>query len=441
MKSIKILAMALAAALCTSAYADTYYVSKETGSNRKDGLSADKPMKNLQKALDAAPAGSTILVAEGNYFGTLDCGNILITKPVTIIGGYSTDFTTRDVLKYKTLIEPTAESNGTAKGNGTMQIKLDGGKVVIDGLLFNRGNSIAYNGDKDPNRAGKPEGVDSGMMQPIGAAGVGGPDLSGRVLTTETSEIYLDNPTVDLVIKNCAFVNAPNYAIRGMFKGTAEISNNIFVALRMAGLELRGSSAKENAVVKFHHNTLLFAWSRLKDQGDMGYGYRYMPGLNAYIDHNIIGCTIMAALDRGHVDSDKKKEAARVTTATNNIFFLNKQADLMIPGGGQFMRIWAKDFEDVEQLAEVEGNKTLKDPSVFKGKLDEAYLNGFLNASYKEKTDYDPNSAANTFRAAMGMNMVGKMESSATMFMNRYPFAKALELFGAVEGTGAQMPK
>jgi hypothetical protein len=130
-----------------------------------------------------------------------------------------------------------------------------------------------------------------------------------------------------------------------------------------------------------------------------------------------------------------------VTTATNNIFFLNKQADLMIPGGGQFMRIWAKDFEDVEQLAEVEGNKTLKDPSVFKGKLDEAYLNGFLNASYKEKTDYDPNSAANTFRAAMGMNMVGKMESSATMFMNRYPFAKALELFGAVEGTGAQMPK
>ena len=71
----------------------------------------------------------------------------------------------------------------------------------------------------------------------------------------------------------------------------------------------------------------------------------------------------------------------------------------------------------------------------------EAYLNGFLNASYKEKTDYDPNSAANTFRAAMGMNMVGKMESSATMFMNRYPFAKALELFGAVEGTGAQMPQ
>ena len=164
MKNMKILVMALAAALCTSAYADTYYVSKETGSNRKDGLSADKPMKNLQKALDAAPAGSTILVAEGNYFGTLDCGNILVTKPVTIVGGYSTDFKTRDVLKYKTLIEPTAESNGTAKGNGTMQIKLDGGKVVIDGLLFNRGNSIAYNGDKDPNRAGKPEGVESGMM-------------------------------------------------------------------------------------------------------------------------------------------------------------------------------------------------------------------------------------------------------------------------------------
>lgn len=435
-------AMALSAVFCAAeAFSATYYVSKETGSNRKDGLSADKPMKNLQKALDAAPDGSTILVAEGNYFGTLDCGNIVISKPVTIVGGYSADFAERDVLKHRSMIQPSGESNGTAKGQGTMQIAVkNGGRVVVDGFLFDRGNSVAYNPDKDPVRAGRPEGVVSGMMQPIGTKGVGGENLTESVLTTETAEIYLDNPTVELVVKNCSFVNGPNYGIRGMFKGSAEISNNIFVNIRMSALELRGSSAQVNSLVKFHDNTIMFAWSRLKDMGDMGYGYRFMPGVDSYVDHNVIGGTTFAGLDRTHVDSDKAKEARRVTTATNNIFFLNKQADLTIPGGGLFQRVWAKDFEDVEALAEVDGNKTLKDPSIFKGKIDEAYLNGFLNASYKEKTDFDPNSAANTFRAAMGMNLVGKMESSASMFANRYPFEKALELFGAVNGCGAQVP-
>lgn len=440
MKAFSIFAMCTA--LCAAeAMAATYYVSKETGSNRKDGLSAETPMKNLQKALDAAPDGSTILVAEGNYFGTLDCGNIIVSKPVTIVGGYSADFKERDVLKHRTMVQPSAESNGTSKGEGTLQINTkSGGNVVIDGLLFDRGNSIAYNMNPDPAKAGRPEGVASGMMAPIGSKGKGGPDLNEDVFTTQTSEIYLDNPNVNFTIRNCSFVNAPNYAIRGMYNGTGEVTNNIFVNNRMAAVEVRGSNANKKSTMKFKNNTIMFAWSRLKDQLDMGYGYRYLPGIDVYVDNNIIGCTIFSGLDRTHLDSDKKKESQRITTATNNVFFLNKKADLAIPGGGLFKSVWAKDFEDVEALNEVEGNKTLKDASVFKGRIDEAYLNGFLNATYKETTDFSPNSPANTFRAAMGMNLVGTMQSSASMFANRYPFEKALELFGAMEKVGAQIP-
>ena len=43
----------------------TYYVSPN-GSVRADGLSKDTPLKDLQKAIDLAEEGSTILVAEGN---------------------------------------------------------------------------------------------------------------------------------------------------------------------------------------------------------------------------------------------------------------------------------------------------------------------------------------------------------------------------------------
>ena len=97
------------------------------------------------------------------------------------------------------------------------------------------------------------------------------------------------------------------------------------------------------------------------------------------------------------------------------------------------------DFEDVDQL-DADGNKAVKDPAIFGGVINQSYLRGFLNAAYKENFSYDPNSVLNTFRQAMGMNMVGTMTSTATMFANHYPVEDALKLFGAVPGYGAQLP-
>ncbi|HAY18390.1 MAG TPA: hypothetical protein DCY24_04190, partial [Rikenellaceae bacterium] len=65
-----------------------YYVS-ESGNNKNDGLSPSTPLKNIQKALDIAPAGSTIYVAAGNYYGLLRCGNIFVRKPAYIYGGFN----------------------------------------------------------------------------------------------------------------------------------------------------------------------------------------------------------------------------------------------------------------------------------------------------------------------------------------------------------------
>ena len=434
--------IALVAVICFSAQAQqsALYVSAENGNNRNDG-SKDKPFKNIQKAIDVAADGTTIYVAQGNYYGLLNKGTINITKPVKIYGGYSQDFATRDVLKNLTMVQPTPESNGSQDGQGTVQIQVKkaGSEVVIDGLIFDRGNSIAYN----PKGEGKPEGVESAMMQGIGTAGVGGPDLStAGVLTTQTAQIYLDNALCNITISNCAFLNAPNYGIRGNYRdGKAVITNNIFINNRMAACEIPGSDAQKNVTIEFTYNTVLFAWSRLKDMADMGYGYRYMTGADSYVHHNIIGLCTFSGLDRTRVDSNAAKEKQRVTTAEHNIFFLNKQTDLTIPGGGMFLRVKAGDFDDVEQLAEVAGNKSLTDPAVFKGKINEAYLNGFLSATYKESTDYNPNSAVNTFRSALGMNQVGTMQSSVTMFANRYPWQEAINLFGAMNGYGAQVIK
>jgi len=413
------------------------YVSAQTGNNGNDG-SKGSPVKNIQKAIDMASDGATIYVAEGNYFGMLNSGNINITKPVKIYGGYSSDFAVRDVLKHLTLIQPSPESNGTQKGQGTMQVQVKSPKaeVVVDGLIFDRGNSISYNAKGE----GKPDGVESAMMQPIGTSGVGGENLvTPSVFTTQTAQIYIDNAQCNLTVANCAFINAPNYGIRGMFGGEkATITNCVFINNRMAAAEITKGAGAAVTEVYFTYNTVLFMWARLKDMGDMGYGYRYMTRINSYVTHNIIGLSTFSGLDRTRVDSDRNIEAARITTAENNIFFLNKQSDLTLPGGGNYLKVKAEDFSDVAQLAKSGGNKTITDPKVFKGIINEPYLNGFLTASYKEKTDFDPNSPANTFRQAMGMNMVGTMQSSATMYANRYPWREALKFFGAIQGFGAQ---
>lgn len=422
----------------------TLYVSRNTGSNKGDG-SKSAPFKNLQKALNEAKEGTTILVAEGNYYGLMNSGNLIIKTPVTIMGGYSDDFSKRDILTHRTMVQPTAESNGSQQGRGTIQIRsvvAPNGYVIIDGLIMDRGNSISYNAAHE----GQPEGVDCPLMNAIGTKGIGGADLSEQgVLTQETNMIYFDGDkgvvnTTNVIIRNCAFINAPNYGIVGLLKGSLKVENNIFVNVRMATMDVRGADPNVMTEIDFKNNTVMFVWSRKKDLETFGYGFRYITGTSCNVENNIFGCACFSALDRTHIDSNKAREAKRVDTAVNNVFFLNRQTDLCLPGGGMFLRVKADDFDDVEALSKVSGNKTVIDPTVFKGKINAAYLKGFITMQSKQTLSVNYNSVANQFNSALGLNIQGTGKTTATMYANRYPWQEALQLFGAMSGVGAQKP-
>ncbi len=422
----------------------TLYVSRNTGSNKGDG-SKSAPFKNLQKALNEAKEGTTILVAEGNYYGLMNSGNLIIKTPVTIMGGYSDDFSKRDILTHRTMVQPTAESNGSQQGRGTIQIRsvvAPNGYVIIDGLIMDRGNSISYNAAHE----GQPEGVDCPLMNAIGTKGIGGADLSEQgVLTQETNMIYFDGDkgvvnTTNVIIRNCAFINAPNYGIVGLLKGSLKVENNIFVNVRMATMDVRGADPNVMTEIDFKNNTVMFVWSRKKDLETFGYGFRYITGTSCNVENNIFGCACFSALDRTHIDSNKAREAKRVDTAVNNVFFLNRQTDLCLPGGGMFLRVKADDFDDVEALSKVSGNKTVTDPAVFKGKINAAYLKGFITMQSKQTLSVNYNSVANQFNSALGLNIQGTGKTTATMYANRYPWQEALQLFGAMSGVGAQKP-
>lgn len=403
------------------AYADTIYVSTSNGKNANPGTK-ESPLKNIDKAIAKAKAGDSILVAEGTYSGTFDIGFLTIDKPIKLYGGYSADFSQRDVINHPTLFQPDNKSAAKSrKALLELSKELDG--TVIDGIIFNMGIRNSYS----PNE-GKPEGVETGMLllPPKKASG------ENATVTEQCISIAAGNKGGNITISNNVFLNSAKFAIQGGIpKGDLVIRNNVFVSNRMAAIEVWGTSANEVPNAEIAYNTILFTWSRVQDFLDMGYGVRVMTKMKYNIHHNIIGTSILTGVDHTRFNNNEWVQL------DNNLFFLNKQSDMEFsPASNTKLNISAEEFGDLE-LASVEGNRN----EIPKGlPIDTAYLEGFLSARYSEEADYDPDSPANVMREVMGLNKQGKLTTSVSMFGNRYPVDKALELFGALADVGAQKP-
>lgn len=431
--------------------ADALYVCKETGSNRGSGTK-DKPFKYIQKAIDVAQDGQTIIVSEGRYFGNLDKGDIKVeNKAVKIYGGYSKDFSKRDILGTPTLIQPDIASLGTRTG-ATLSITSNKkvGDVVIDGLIFDHGYKNIYVGKNNTNAA-YIEGIGTRIQEQSGAGGFGGENFDESSTAKHTAELHFNMEAESVTIRNCVFVNAEQNGVTGMLKcQNVLVENNVFCNTRYRAFAIDGGypatqpgkpATGPRTKIEFRYNTCMFMWGRSQDYMNEANGnaFKYANGVDANVHHNIFGCAVRSALDRAWVEGNKADEARKVANADHNIFFLNKMGDIEVVGGGKNMQVYVDGFEDLEQLTgNVEGNKALTDPNVFKGRINEAYLKGFLSLSYGSSSNVDRSSGANQFRSAMGMNLQGTMQSKVSMHANRYPYKESFLLFGAMKGYGAQ---
>ncbi len=423
----------------------TMYVSVSSGSNRNDG-SQLSPIKDLQKAIDLAPEGAVICVAEGNYLGYLDQGWVKLNKYLSIVGGYSADFSQRDPLTYRTTMRPGVGQIMTSGNQGVMDIRVTGkrdGVVLVDGIIFDRGQISKYVIPMVDNPvAAAPEGCETGRIVVVGESPQGVPIMQPEGMTS-AFQLISGEAEGNITIRNCLFLNGYHFGIQMAAKGGHfDIYNNVFVANRMSACEVRSGLAQPNtSKVSFHNNTVLFTWCRTKLMEDMGYGFRFMTGMDADVHNNIIGCSNYGALDRSYVDADKTKEAKRVTSAWDNLFFGNRNGDMVLPsGGGGWTFVLAKNFEDIEQLVKYENNREMNEAEVnaLSEKIDAPYLKGFIGIIGTQTSSFNPNSSLNQFRSALGMNMQGTETVRVSMYGNRYPFEKAFDLFGAVSGYGAQ---
>ncbi len=438
----------------------TFYVSATTGSARADGLTPTTAMKDLQKAIDTAQDNDIILVAEGNYLGNMDRGYIQngkfadathdLGKFISIYGGYSTDFSERDILKHITKLQPT-DQKFTAplmNVNARRPYGYSGpvGNVVIDGLVFDLGeNNIYYVANVKESATGTPnEGV-----------------LTGRFVEPDSQPKYPYEGTLNgdeyglhmdvegnVRISNCVFVNCRDYGIQALMgKGHMEICNNVFVSCRYAACQVRGNTNDANipfVSLDFHHNTVLFTWTRTKAFEDMGQGFRFMNGIRTIdVHNNIFGCNSNCAVERVYYESNKQLEAEKISNLYDNYYFANRR-DLEIAAmGAASISVPAARIEEAEQIGpKYEGNVELPEGNdAFINAIDPSYLEGFMSLTIISSQSYNANSAANQVNRMFGLNQQGSEIVRPSMYCNKYPWMKALDLFGKVPGYGAQMPE
>ncbi len=430
----------------TTTTGKVYYVSN-TGSGRADGLSATTPKKDIQQVLnlirDNKEDGAVIRVCEGNYLGYLDAGYIQINNWITLEGGWNTTFTERDPQKYQTKIEPGKEQLGTNGTKGVITFaNLDdinykvNGTVKVDGFMLNLGyETNYYPNDPSEQKFGCPsKEFETGRM-------------NDNPAEQPQHQIFSSEGAIagNVIICNCLIANGPYFGIQINSRcGEIEIYNCVFVSNRYGHCRIDGWDKEGyRSHVNFHHNTVAFAWCRDKMMEDMGYGYECMNKVSCDIHHNIFACNNYAAIARTRALSgpDAVIEAKKVTNIFDNCFFMNA-ADLQLPasGGGKWTNVACAQFEDVDEkiLPKYEGNKELQQGDSFISALDQAYVKAFSELKIITSSSFDRNSAANQFRTATGQNMQGSEIIRPTMYGNRYKYDKAIDLFGAKTGYGAQ---
>ena len=404
------------------------YVSKSKGKNKNAGTK-EAPLKNIDKAIKLAKIGDEIYIANGTYMGTFSIGYLESDKPIKLYGSWDDDFTKQDIVNHPTVFQPDNASAAKSR-KALLRITKEAGGTVIDGIVWDMGERNAYS-----SKDGIVDGVATGLLyQPPKKE-------SGQITTVNEPIISIRSGTKggDVTIQNCVFVNGASFGIQAAeTTGSFKIINNVFVANKMAAIEVFGTCAGSNkretmiacGDVEVAYNTILFTWSRLKDFLDMGYGVRIMTKLKYNIHHNIIGTSIMGGIDNSRFCKDE------FIKIDHNVMFGNKGGDLYYtPASNTTLKVYTDEFEDLE-FESVTGNQGVA-PNIL---VNQAYLLGFYSARYDEVTNYDPNSSQNQWARALGLNQQGTMRSKVSMFMNKYPWDEALKLFGGSNLAGAKIP-
>ncbi|MDQ3266225.1 MAG: right-handed parallel beta-helix repeat-containing protein [Myxococcota bacterium] len=262
------------------------------GATGGDG-SREKPFRDPYQALEQSEAGDSIHVAGGEYFGKLKAGNWrLDTRDLTLLGGYSPDFKTRNPWANPTLLGTAKDYKGR-RGGYTLEGAEDHDNTVIDGFVFDKRNNNLYTpeGDLDYSRSDK------------------------------TEHIWLSRP--GCVIRNSVFLNGAEGALRVASGQTVE--NNIFINHTTKTVNAEPGHGDDQFI--FRNNTVAFSWDMRFGEGRGRNGNLLILGtrLRAVVDNNVFA---FADNDAIRLNADAKD-----VELTRNVFSHNLWSNVQKPSG------------------------------------------------------------------------------------------------------------
>ncbi|HEX6685324.1 MAG TPA: right-handed parallel beta-helix repeat-containing protein [Candidatus Limnocylindrales bacterium] len=198
------------------------------GASGGDG-SRQAPFRDPFQVLEKAEGGDTVHIAGGEYKGRLRSGTWRIpVRNLTLLGGYSDDFTTRDPWRHPVRFVLTPEEKAKGVPSGPV-LGTDGGcdGLVLDGLVFDGSTYNAYGDDGGLEARGS-------LSTPLVDVSAGGDDIT---------------------VRNCVFINAASSAVH-VGGGSGAFENNLVVNTSGTAVRLRTAGAGPWSV---RDNTILFA--------------------------------------------------------------------------------------------------------------------------------------------------------------------------------------
>jgi hypothetical protein len=328
--------------------------------------SRERPFHDPWMALRRAEPGDTIHIAAGTYNGRFDRSSWIIECPkLTVLGGYSRDFTTRTPWKTPSVFGcyPRYEY---ARENSLVSGRDDHSDLILDGLCFDAGGRNWY-GDKPG------AGID-------------------RIPAMDGVAVSLSSPNV--TIRNCVIANSGTGGVDLTGSGSRFENNLLISVIGMAMLHLRSSTQLIEKPIVVTGNSFCF----MHDMGEpAGTGGDQSQGIRvncpAVIENNVfVSCgnaAIAVYLDLARVAIER------------NLFFASPHDVIESKSSAAKGEIKEKNLEELEDLGfKACGGNAVQDPAI-KG-LANVWLEGY-SRDMLARYGTPPRDAVNALRAAAGL--------------------------------------
>lgn len=406
----------------TSIKEGTHYFIRPDGKGKE--ATKEAPAKDIAAIAMQLKAGDIVHIAGGVYTSKADQSSDVLTVPVSIIGGYSPDFNTREPWgKYKTVF---SGSNDIAKGLTTERIgiltdkdyKDWKGEIVIDGVIIDNGARNHYSDDKETfiRRKASPE---KGINPTPNTPGI-------KVRTGSMTKV---------LIKNCVVINtAPTQGaidVQVGKDGMATIENNLIVNNTGEGIMCKSNHHATTGLPSYYlkNNTILFAWKYDPIASYGGNSLMFDNSLTLVAENNVFGFS-----DFGGVNNIKQ---CKTVTLKNNLFVGHKKYDYQEFSTG----LKLDEMEDYANYVTKESGNNYSQE--IKLDIDKGWAEKYFNRVEISRAEIDAsakvsNSGANQLRGMFGLPLQGStVAKDAEVWLHKMALEDAIRLGKQHYGKGA----